>query len=285
MKTEQKHTFRIIGTPSRTGASHQGYISLLIDENEEIYVPVSDITDIRSGQAVTDEAISEYGIRAQGVNCSVVINEDRHFLQTNLPALRRAFHLVNQGYSIDATNLMRSPKFNAPFPSPYEIGTHCEGKGIFVGVYEANKRLKRIFNVFAAPTDFRTPSQSRFTHKEAVAALINEHDFHGYPGSPSPQNKASEKTGDKLSDWHLPQEALFNDSDFGLASLLKEAEHDSDTKYMTNYKDYDDWVYYYAPYYNSTSHTSKDKTSMRVRPVRMEPYDTSLLFPPKRAKL
>jgi hypothetical protein len=277
MQTQQKQALRVIGQPLKTGASRSGFVFLEVRAGEEIYVPACDVTNIRSGAAVTAEAINKYGIRAQYINSSVEINEKTYFLEANLPLLRQAFHLARQGYSLDVRQITRPGEYTRPFPVPYSLGSLVDGKGIFVGVFEINSKIKEVFNIFAAPANLVVDGKSLFTHKEAVAAIKKLTDFYGHAGSDSPHLAVTGKKGDELGQWHLPVEYFFVGDNLHLSAELRKDMSEAEPRFIANYKNYDDKVYHYNARQAEFSRTIHDKEPMNVRLVRLERYDLSLL--------
>lgn len=277
MQTRQKQSLRVIGQPLKTGENKSGFVFLEISAGEEMYVPACNVTNIRSGEAVTEEAVSCHGVRAQYINCALDINERTHFLEANLPLLRQAFHLARQGYSLDLSQIARPGDYSRPFPAPYSLGSLVHGKGIFIGVHETKSKIKEVFNVFAAPTNLIVDGRSLFTHKEAVATIKSLTDFHGHAGSELPQYDVTERHSAEIGKWHLPTERFFSDKSMHLCAEVQKDMSEAEPRFMSNYKDCDDWVYNYNARHGEFSHTRNDKAPMNVRLVRLERYDLSLL--------
>lgn len=271
--TTKPNSYEIIATPPKTGAIVGGYILFSAAIDNDILTPIRDIQNIRSGDSVTNEAMNEHGLRARNINFSFTIGEETYFLKAQPRPLFQAFHLAAQGYSIDTRAILHAADFAQALPMPYEQNSLITDKGIYLGVYEAERGcLEKTFNVFAAPENLNVRDQTNYTHAEAVDALKTLHQWHGHNGSPSPEAPCFSGDIDILGLWHLPLRDLFNNNHLSLKQTIKQDTCSSTETYLTNYKDYDGWVYYYSPRTRRIDHNLKDKKQMAVRPVRFEPY-------------
>lgn len=267
---------KIFGKPSANKA--EGYLSFRDDEGiERLYRP-SDFSEVRLGEALSKQLQSEFGLRAQNINCSFKVGDRRYYRNAPVFSIKRAFHLASQGYSVDMSPVMTHMDPKRPLPLPYPLYEPIEGKGIYIGLYEANRCLGQIFNVFAAPEDLPNGDGSYdFKNEEDMQNAIERlQNWHGHDGTRIDQYEPiTADNMDQHAQWHLPFRIMdtYHERhlDPGLINLLRRDTPQTESRFYYMYTDSDGDITSYSTQENRSSYKYKSK-NYRVRPIRLEPY-------------
>ncbi|MDD9900568.1 MAG: hypothetical protein OXT65_06280 [Alphaproteobacteria bacterium] len=109
-------------------------------------------------------------------------------------------------------------------PMPYlterDIGAYVEGEGVYMGTWTPDCCLGRVFNVFAAPEDLKTPDYKGLNLEFSVAAIHvgKVKDFWGYDGSSYMNDKelcVDMNNGGYDGEWFIPPMALLESNENG----------------------------------------------------------------------
>ena len=119
-----------------------------------------------------------------------------------------------------STEILAKPPKPVFDPSQLEAGKLIEGKGVYLGLWEPKDKngrtLGKIFDIYAAPEDFRNPDGSNLLMKfnNAVKHVAGLRNYHGHDGGNFANEKAVleavRNNPEALAKWFIPTMELLH---------------------------------------------------------------------------
>jgi hypothetical protein len=288
--SNQSHPLRqikVLGQPEKGQPANPGYIVVFDSQDKSRVVDVANIKHICIEENLGEELVEQFGARARGLNLTFKAEDETFNFSTDTNIFMSLLHKAKHGYSFDLTSILNNNHLSRALPLPIKLGDYRAGKGIYMGLWEPEQSLGRIFNVYAATEDlFNSKKDSyNFTFDQAQKELASLRDWQCQNGSNIDISEdISEYSNEELSQWMLPRQLLHKHYSETLLSpylrtyLIENPEQGARryiqstgrhrNELLGNFSD----VTFYLSTEDQKNYHSPSVNTGRVRPIRLEPY-------------